>query len=507
VASGMRPGNGKGIYPEVVMRTGDYESSTNTRRIQITGLNTTKKYNFVFFNSHDDGLNCLTNFTINGQTVSLNATYNIDKTVQLNGVSPDASGNVTISVAKAAGMDYAFISSLIIQSYTPGTFLGPTDLRIINPTRTSLSLQWADRADSETNYEIWRANDGGSFSLLTTVGANVTSYTDANLTLNKTYYYQVRAKKTGGVFSPYSNVAGGTTYASAIYVNFTVSSDAGTPWNNTDAPPQSGFIWNNFYDETSAPTSVGMVETGTFAGLYSAGITTGNNSGIFPDKVMIDSYGLFPGQSATMKVTGLNLTQNYDFTFFASSNAYGDVNVAYTVNGKTCLLNTSLNKTGTVTLYNIIPDNNGEVTITIAPGTSASQFGLIGALIIQGYNLSELAAPAPLSLKNNAIASGSVESIQKQTLQQIVGDVQIKAYPNPFISNFNLSVTTKQNEDVSVEVYNMAGKLVYANKFNNLFKGENTLKIQPGVTAAGEYIVKIIFSNEKLIKAVKILKH
>ncbi len=370
VASGMRPGNGKGIYPEVVMRTGDFEGSTNTRRIQITGLSTSKKYNFVFFNSHDDGLNCLTNFTINGQTVSLNATYNIDKTVQINGISPDASGNVTISVAKAAGMDYAFISSLIIQSYTAGTFLGPTDLRVINPKRTSLMLQWADRADSETNYEIWRANDGGSFSLLTTVGANVTSYTDAGLTSNKTYYYQVRAKKAGSVYSKYSNVAGGSTYASGVYVNFTVSNDAPTPWNNTDAPPQLDYVWNNFYDETAAPTSVGMVETGTFAGLYSAGITTGNNSGIFPDNVMIDSYGLFPGQSATMKVTGLNLTQKYDFTFFGSSNAYGDVNTAYTVNGKTCLLNTSLNKTGTVTMYNIVPDNNGEVTITIAPGTA-----------------------------------------------------------------------------------------------------------------------------------------
>lgn len=507
VASGMRPGNGKGIYPEVVMRTGDYEGSTNARRIQITGLSTSKKYNFVFFNSHDDGLNCLTNFTINGQTVSLNATYNIDKTVQINGISPDASGNVVISVAKAAGMDYAFISSLIIQSYTSGTFLGPTDLRVVNPKRTSLMLQWADRADSETNYEIWRANDGGSFSLLTTVGANVTSYTDANLTSNKTYYYQVRAKKAGPAYSKYSNVAGGSTYASAVYVNFTVSNNGPTPWNNTDAPPQLDYVWNNFYDETSAPTSVGMVETGTFAGLYSAGITTGNNSGIFPDNVMIDSYGLFPGQSATIKVTGLNLTQKYDFTFFASSNAYGDVNTAYTVNGKTCLLNTSLNKTGTVTMYNIVPDDNGEVTITIAPGTASSQFGLIGALIIQGYNASSLPAPGALSFKNNAIASGSAEGIQKQILQQNVGNVQIKAYPNPFISNFNLSVTTNQNEDVSVQVYNMAGKLVYANKFNNLFKGENTLTIQPGVTAAGEYIVKVFFSNEKLTKAIKILRH
>jgi hypothetical protein len=183
------------------------------------------------------------------------------------------------------------------------------------------------------------------------------------------------------------------------------------------------------------------------------------------------------------------------------------VNTAYTVNGKTCLLNTSLNKSGTVTMYNIVPDNNGEVTITIAPGTASSQFGLIGALIIQGYNASSLSAPTALSFTNNPVASGSAESIQKQILQQNVSNAQIKAYPNPFISNFNLSVTTNKNEDVSVQIYNLAGKLVYSNKFNNLFKGENTLKIQPGVTAAGEYIVKVFFSNEKLTKAIKILRY
>ena len=56
---------------------------------------------------------------------------------------------------------------------------------------------------------------------------------------------------------------------------------------------------------------------------------------------------------------------NYDFTFFASSRAYGDVNIAYTVNGKTCLLNTSLNTTGTVTIYGIVPDENGEITLLL----------------------------------------------------------------------------------------------------------------------------------------------
>ena len=77
----MQPAEGNGIYPNVVMRTAEFEQGTNKDTIQISGLSPLKKYNFVFFNSHDDGLKGNTNFTIGATTVTLNATDNISKTV------------------------------------------------------------------------------------------------------------------------------------------------------------------------------------------------------------------------------------------------------------------------------------------------------------------------------------------------------------------------------------------------------------------------------------------
>jgi len=159
-AVGMQPGNNKGVYPEIIMRTGLYEGSTRTDSIQLSGLTKNKKYNFVFFNSHDDGLKGNTNFTINGQTVSLNATHNINATASINGIIPDVNGQVVIKVAKAAGADYAYINSLIIQSYDSTLkLLAPSDLRIVNTTKQSAKLQWADRSFDETGFEIWRASD------------------------------------------------------------------------------------------------------------------------------------------------------------------------------------------------------------------------------------------------------------------------------------------------------------------------------------------------------------
>jgi hypothetical protein len=201
------------------------------------------------------------------------------------------------------------------------------------------------------------------------VGANVTSYADANLAANKTYIYAVRAVY-GTSYSAFSNTVKASTYAYNVYLNYTLNNNAPLPWNNTDALPQNGYTWNNFYDEKGMTTSTGMQLNSSWAGLYGAGMNPdANNTGIFPDTVMIDSYGLFPGQSAVFQITGLNIGMKYDFTFFASSQAYGDVNVAYTINGVTTLLNTSLNINSTQTIYGVTPDSYGNVTITVAAGT------------------------------------------------------------------------------------------------------------------------------------------
>jgi len=76
---GMHRQMGREIYPEAVMNTGLYETSTDNKRIIVSGLSTSKLYNFVFFNSFDHDLNTFTNFSIKNKSVSLSGTYNINK--------------------------------------------------------------------------------------------------------------------------------------------------------------------------------------------------------------------------------------------------------------------------------------------------------------------------------------------------------------------------------------------------------------------------------------------
>ena len=58
----------------------------------------------------------------------------------------------------------------------------------------------------EQGYKIERKISGGSYSQITTVGANVETYTDNNLTIGAVYFYRVRAYNSSGN-SGYSNEA------------------------------------------------------------------------------------------------------------------------------------------------------------------------------------------------------------------------------------------------------------------------------------------------------------
>ena len=70
----------------------------------------------------------------------------------------------------------------------------------------SLTMSWADRSNNEDGFRIERMVSGGVLTQIATVGANVTSYADANLTSGLNYCYIVRAFNSAGI-SDASNVA------------------------------------------------------------------------------------------------------------------------------------------------------------------------------------------------------------------------------------------------------------------------------------------------------------
>ncbi|WP_058557548.1 fibronectin type III domain-containing protein [Thiohalocapsa sp. ML1] len=75
----------------------------------------------------------------------------------------------------------------------------PTGLAATVLSHTEIVLGWTDNAVDESGFELARSSDGGaSWSLLASLGADVTAYSDQGLAASSGYGYRVRALNAGG---------------------------------------------------------------------------------------------------------------------------------------------------------------------------------------------------------------------------------------------------------------------------------------------------------------------
>ncbi|NIM10867.1 MAG: hypothetical protein GTO45_02655 [Candidatus Aminicenantes bacterium] len=86
----------------------------------------------------------------------------------------------------------------------------PTNLTATAVSCSQIDLTWQDNSDNEDGFSIERSLDGITFTVLTTIGADETSFSDTNVVESTTYWYRVRAFNAAG-YSGYSNVASATT--------------------------------------------------------------------------------------------------------------------------------------------------------------------------------------------------------------------------------------------------------------------------------------------------------
>lgn len=216
-----------------------------------------------------------------------------------------------------------------------------------------------------------------------------------------------------------------TIHANANTLLFDVGAD-GRPTTATSDPDNA---WNN------VTTVIGSTDTGALTNLVLAdGKATTINlqmvsrfnganengtefSAIYPLDATRDSlFGnteAFNGlQNVTpiFKLTGLNPTNQYDFTFYASRMNVGDNReTRYTVTGTTTTnvnLNVANNEEGVAVVSDIVPTAAGEITIALTPGpnnNNANHFIYLGILQV---DWSTAAGEQP-SLSQAAYANGN----------------------------------------------------------------------------------------------------
>ncbi|QLE02216.1 fibronectin type III domain-containing protein [Galbibacter sp. BG1] len=81
----------------------------------------------------------------------------------------------------------------------------PSNLQAEN-SGSGIDLSWSDNSSNESGYRIERGSDGKGFSVLKTVAANTTTYTDEGFCPGKNFNYRVRTVSGSSVSNPSNSV-------------------------------------------------------------------------------------------------------------------------------------------------------------------------------------------------------------------------------------------------------------------------------------------------------------
>lgn len=177
----------------------------------------------------------------------------------------------------------------------------PSNLNALAVSSSRIDLNWTDNSGNETGFKIERSTNAGiNWSLINTIGSNITSYSDSNLIHTTIYHYRIYAYNQAGN-SAYSNIAFDTTFAPVGIINnsqlpkeYNLFQNYPNPFNpKTNIQfdiPTSGFTKITIYDILGCKVIV-LVNQELQAGSYKTDWDgTDYPSGIYFYRLETDSY-------------------------------------------------------------------------------------------------------------------------------------------------------------------------------------------------------------------------
>jgi PKD repeat protein len=180
-------------------------------------------------------------------------------------------GNKTLDTVY---MDQLYIKTVTAAGDPPAA---PSGMAVSAPTSSSLTLNWSDNSTDETGFRVERSIDGGAFSMLTIVGANITSYIDTGLSSSTAYSYRVLASNASGSSAP-STVASGTTLAGS---NITLGANG----YKVKGKQQVDLTWDGF--------AVTVTDVDIYRDNMMTPLITTANDGLHPDPIGVKGGGSY----------------------------------------------------------------------------------------------------------------------------------------------------------------------------------------------------------------------
>ncbi len=188
-----------------------------------------------------------------------------------NTLSPSTTYHYGVTAINAAGesglSNIASATTLPPPATAP---IPPAGLSATATSSTSVALTWTDTSNNETGFRVYRGTSTGAVTtLIATVAAGVTSYTDNTLSPSTTYYYGVTAINAAGESASATDSA--TTPGGLVGPSLTGPSTAttglpfGLTWTYTWPPPgpagATACTGDGYkLDESSTSSTGGFVE-------------------------------------------------------------------------------------------------------------------------------------------------------------------------------------------------------------------------------------------------------
>lgn len=265
-------------------------------------------------------------------------------------------------------------------------------------------------------------------------------------------------------------------------INFTVAGvTVPAPWNNVVFTPNVALSLNNLRDNNNTVTGVSIsVPTPAWGGTNANGFTSGNNSAVFPDNAMSNSFFIQDNTARAIVLSGLDPAKIYDFSFFASRMLSGSTeirNTQYTIAGRTAVVNALNNTSNLAQIQGIKPTAGGQITVTVLR-PAGSSFAYLNAMVMREYNdVGVPPTPAPpVNLTSQVLTRNSIrlnwsDASDNETAFEVFRSVGTNANfvlvgtVGPNVTTFtNTSLSTSTKYFYRVRAINAAGQSNFSNE-------------------------------------------
>ncbi len=368
----------------------------------------------------------------------------------------------------------------------------PTNLNATPISSTEIRLSWVDNSTTDLGVEVYRSLAvTGPFVLIDRVPrVNGTTYVDPTAVVNTPYFYQVRAYRDRliGEFSFFSNPANATTIfpAPILSVTFAGTDRIGLEWvdNTSD---ETGFII-----ERTTRTENNVAIAFEAVGNVGANVTTFTNLNLANNVIYYYRVRAIRNTVSSLPSNVVNATTRL-----------GAPPVPLNLTGTAGNASANLNWTATpipgvryeVWYFSENRINTLAVTVTTNQTViTGLENGVTHWFRVRAVNTAGLYSDYSNRVElRPSIVLGAEDNLTAEVFE---------VYPNPTASEFTLKFT-QTNKPLSIEVVNVTGQTVYAQKFNE-FSGNETIKLN-GV-ASGVYVVRVETENGSYQKRLQVIR-